>query len=328
MSSQSLTITFAHRNPNNFRRFRFETEYASSATTSSDSSSSSSTATPFAIVRIFEEPKVIETIDLTNDDEDLNQDQDQDQDLNQDQDLDQDLDEASSEFSEEDPFDFNNPEPQKDSEVVVINGDSLHNDTDTQHAPVQEEDMDFEEEDIEIREERIDIQEEDFDMDEEEALLEQGIRERANESEIEREREIERQRERQREREALLQDLRVTQPRRRSGRTLRIFQRFIDDPIFMQRMRNNRCQNVHYVTCKKYSSKGLTIPMSERCGICIRPVPRGDAFVTSCKHLYCSQCFDLWNKQCFNHSARKLMTCPMCRSTTFTVTKFVAKKSK
>lgn len=325
MSSQSLTITFAHRNPNNFRRFRFETEYASAATTSSASSSSSSTATPFAIVRIFEEPRfeeprVIETIDLTDDNEDEHQDLNQDLNQHLNQDLDQ--DDASSEFSEEDPFDFNNPEPQKDSEVVVINGDSVHNDTDTQHAPVQEEDMDFEEEDIEIREERIDIQEEDFDMDEEEELLEQGIRERANESDIEREIE------RQREREALMQDLHVTQPSRRSGRTLRIFQRFIDDPIFMQRMRNNRCQNVHYVTCKKYSSKGLTIPMSERCGICIRPVSRGDAFVTSCNHLYCSQCFDQWNKHCFNYSARKLMTCPMCRSTTFTVTKFVAKKSK
>ena len=121
---------------------------------------------------------------------------------------------------------------------------------------------------------------------------------------------------------------------RRSQRSRRNPLRLIGDPIFTGKNRPDyRCPNVQYRAKRHYSAKGLQEDTGKMCTICQQTVKRGNLYETSCRHTYCKECFDIWNRHCFVTNRYKLMSCPACRSVNFTVThyvprrKFQAKKS-
>jgi hypothetical protein len=116
-------------------------------------------------------------------------------------------------------------------------------------------------------------------------------------------------------------------PVRRSPRPFQLPQRFAEDRSYYLTRPTFQCANAPVVPCKKYGSRGLSLVLENGCGICLSQVARKDAYVSSCNHIFCVDCFDHWNRNCFN-CPRKEVSCPTCRSKSFTLTKFQPRRSK
>jgi hypothetical protein len=120
----------------------------------------------------------------------------------------------------------------------------------------------------------------------------------------------------------------VTQQWRRSQRVRRILQRFINDPIFTQGRHTYRCPNVQYRTNRHFSAKKLEVMTEKECYVCQMPIKLANLYVTSCNHVYCSMCFESWNRNCYLHARYREVSCPFCRRTDFSIDCYLPKKGK